>query len=602
MTMRLHVSTGLLFRAIVLTCLAALAGPGAAEAQDTRRLPPSGAGQRRLALVIGNDAYRSIPRLRNAGADARAIGAALRSLGFEVSLHTDVDRRAMNRAFDDFVGRLSSDAVALIFYAGHGVQIAGQNYLLPVDLVAEREGDVASDGVELMRWLARVRSAGASFTLAVVDACRDNPFAVSGRSIGTTRGLAPPLDTPKGFMVVYSAGASERALDRLGPDDRDPNGLFTREFLKALRRPGLRVQQIVDEVKQAVIQKAAAVGHEQNPAIYDQSTGTFYLTPASPGAAPPQAPVTAAAAPPVAPLPPPPSGAGPVASDDLARALSEGAALMSSGRRSEAEQLLRPVATALPVSPAAGGASDVVALRRLYQLSRMVEVPRGEFMMGSAGSGVPADETPPVRVAVGPFFMDKQEAAVEDYAACVTAGVCAEAQRYPWSERRGQPVTGVSWYDADTYCRWLGLRLPTEAEWEWAARGGTASRFPSGASLATTDAAYGNRDLEPRAARSFRPNPFGIFDLAGNVAEWTADWYAQDAYRQLAKRAGKTAVERPRGPSAGTYKVKRGGSWRQYELDLRSTTRSFMTPSTRDETIGFRCVADPAPAQSPSGR
>ena len=116
------------------------------------------------------------------------------------------------------------------------------------------------------------------FSLVVIDACRDNPFHGSGRSIGSSKGLAPPISNAEGVMVVYAAGANQQALDRLSPRDTDPNGLFTREFIKALRKPGLNVQDMISEVKLAVIQQAKSVGHVQTPAIYDQSVGTFVFS------------------------------------------------------------------------------------------------------------------------------------------------------------------------------------------------------------------------------------------------------------------------------------------------------------------------------------
>jgi len=105
------------------------------------------------------------------------------------------------------------------------------------------------------------------FSLAVIDACRDNPFKSTGRSIGGSRGLAPPMSNAQGVMVVYAAGANQQALDRLSAQDTDPNGLFTREFIKAMRKPGLNVQEVINEVKLSVIRQASSVHHVQTPAI-----------------------------------------------------------------------------------------------------------------------------------------------------------------------------------------------------------------------------------------------------------------------------------------------------------------------------------------------
>src|SRR5208283_4224205 len=116
------------------------------------------------------------------------------------------------------------------------------------------------------------------FTLAVFDACHKNPFQGGRRSIGEKKCLGPPASNAKGIMVVYTTGSNQEALDRLGVNDDAPNGLFMREFLKAMQRPGLKVQDAVRDAKQAIIERAKSVGYLQSPAIYDHSVGTFYFS------------------------------------------------------------------------------------------------------------------------------------------------------------------------------------------------------------------------------------------------------------------------------------------------------------------------------------
>lgn len=238
----------------------------------------------RVALVVGNGRYASVPVLRNAVADARAMRDQLTASGFEVVYREDADRRTMNRAVEEFIGKLSTDSVALFYYAGHGVQIGAANYLIPTDIRAASAGEVADDAVDLTRVLERVTATQVRFALAIVDACRDNPFRVAGRSVGGSRGLAPTT-TADGVMVIYSAGANQTALDSLSDRDTDPNGLFTREWLKAMRVPGRNVQAMVGEVRRSVAAMARSVGHVQTPAVYDQSLGTFEFVPASSTAA-----------------------------------------------------------------------------------------------------------------------------------------------------------------------------------------------------------------------------------------------------------------------------------------------------------------------------
>ena len=242
------------------------------------------AGDRRVALVIGNNDYQYAKKLDNAVADAQAFRRELETRGFQVVYRENANRRAMNGAMEEFVGKLSTDAIGLIYYSGHGVQINGANYLIPTDLSAKGASDFAYDAVDLTKLVDRVSQTQAKFALAVIDACRDNPFQGTGRDIGGSRGLVAPSGNASGVMVVYSAGANQKALDRLSDADRNPNGLFTREFLKAMRIPGLTVQEAVNQIKMSVIAQAKSVGHVQTPAIYDQSVGTFVFTPGAPPA------------------------------------------------------------------------------------------------------------------------------------------------------------------------------------------------------------------------------------------------------------------------------------------------------------------------------
>jgi uncharacterized caspase-like protein len=183
-----------------------------AFAQSQRTLNIS-ASTKRVALVIGNNDYRSVSKLERAVADARAVGAELRRLGFEVLQHANLDRRGMNQAVGELVEKVSGGGVGLLFFAGHGVQISGSNFLLPVDIKVGRSEELTDEAIDLGRIMERLAQARAKFALMIIDACRDNPFPrAAGRSIGATRGLTIPA-APDGLMVVYSAGVNEQALD-----------------------------------------------------------------------------------------------------------------------------------------------------------------------------------------------------------------------------------------------------------------------------------------------------------------------------------------------------------------------------------------------------
>lgn len=229
----------------------------------------------RKALVIGNDKYQHVQQLNNAREDAAAIAKSLGQLGFEVSLHQDLDEKAFKQALRDFRGNLAGGEEVLFFFAGHGVQLGSANFLLPTDIKGDNEEQVKDEAVELQRVLDDLKSKNSKFALAIVDACRDNPFKQSGRAIGG-RGLAPTT-AATGQMVMFSAGAGQQALDKLGNSDKDKNGVFTRVLLKEMIKPGIPVDRVLRNVRNEVLKLSKSVGHEQTPALYDQAVGDFYF-------------------------------------------------------------------------------------------------------------------------------------------------------------------------------------------------------------------------------------------------------------------------------------------------------------------------------------
>lgn len=231
----------------------------------------------RKALVIGNDSYASVPKLRSARTDASAIEQAFLSAGYSVSAHYDVNEREMKRVIREFVRRVEGGDEVFFFFAGHGVQLGGANYLLPTDIRAEDATAVRDEAISLQRVMDDLAESKARLTLAVIDACRDNPFAVAGRAVGG-RGLAA-TNVASGQMIVFSAGAGQQALDHVGPNDRSPNGLFTRVFLKHIRQKGITIDRIMRQVRAEVMQVAKSIGHDQVPALYDQVVGDFYFVP-----------------------------------------------------------------------------------------------------------------------------------------------------------------------------------------------------------------------------------------------------------------------------------------------------------------------------------
>lgn len=229
----------------------------------------------RKALVIGNDKYKNVSELNNATSDAKAIAVTLNGLGYKVTTHLDIDEKGFKQALRDFKMAIQGGDEVLVFFAGHGVQLGSTNYLLPIDIKGDNEEQVKDEAIQLQRILDDLQERKAKFTLAIIDACRDNPFKGSGRALGG-RGLAPTT-AATGQMVMFSAGSGQQALDKLGQNDKEKNGLFTRILLKEMNKPGVSVDRLLRNVRNEVVTLAKSVGHEQTPALYDQAVGEFYF-------------------------------------------------------------------------------------------------------------------------------------------------------------------------------------------------------------------------------------------------------------------------------------------------------------------------------------
>jgi len=223
----------------------------------------------------------------------------------------------------------------------------------------------------------------------------------------------------------------------------------------------------------------------------------------------------------------------------------------------------------------------------------MSRIPGGEFWMGSPeGDGQP-DERPRHLVCLDAFAIDRCEVTVAQY-----RGFCAATRRsmprLPLWSRDDHPIVNVAWSDAQAYCAWAGKMLPTEAQWERAARGAAETRFHFGdsESLLGEHAWFkGNSDGQTHPVGWKRPNPFGLFDMHGNVWEWIADWYDPDYY-------ARSPARNPTGPAAGSYRVMRGGSWNLQDILCRAAARNRLRPDLGGLNLGFRCAAGAAPEGS----
>ena len=661
---------------------------------------PTASGQgsgRRLALVVGNDAYRAQSALRNAVNDARAVTSALGEVGFSVTRVENADRARLTSALSSFAGSLRADDVALFYFAGHGVQVDGVNYLMPTDYVGQSSAALRFDAVSASDVQEMLRPARVA--MLVFDACRNNPYR--GERGGT--GLAPM--EARGTLVAYAAGAGEVAADAAPGAS---NGLFTSKFVKALRSPGLTATDLFRRVRRDVYEASNA---EQWPAVYDDLLSDFVFRPsASAGVAPSvgAAPGGATAASEAA------LGLNRAARRRIQRGLAEagfdpgpadgvfGRATRTAIRRWQAARgamstgyLDGPTAAALgePAGGAAsagagrpastlpqqetvfwqsiqgstnpadfeaylelftngtfarlarnrlaalggsgdaprpgGGVRDGATFRDCPTCPELVVIPAGEFLMGSPASeeGRYENEGPQRRVAAERFALGRYEVTRGEYAAFVAATgrngdrcrVLNDDGRWEWSDRASwrspgfpqtdeDPVVCVSWDDARAYVRWLSgetgrrYRLPSNAEWEYAARAGTSTSWywgegPTGqcSNANGADAAAHQRFESWTLAVScndgrvftapvgtFAGNRFGLFDMLGNVWEWVEDcWH--DSYG-VAPSDGRAWTS---GGDCGR-RVYRGGSWGYPPRGLRAAVRARGDTGVRSAEIGFR--------------
>ena len=242
------------------------------------------AAEPRVALVIGNSAYHGdLPALPNPANDAKLMAKTLKSVGFDVIEAEDASQADMKKAIAAFGDKLTAagaQATGLFFYAGHGLQVAGENYLIPVDAEIKKEADVDLAAVSATSVMKQMDFAGSAVNIVILDACRNNPLSDGAR--GITRGLAEIKSSPRGSFIAYSTAPGSTAADGDGA-----NSPYTMALAQTITEPGLSIGDVFQEVRTKVL---AATGQQQTPWDSSSLTGRFYFTPAQ---------ETASAAPPV---------------------------------------------------------------------------------------------------------------------------------------------------------------------------------------------------------------------------------------------------------------------------------------------------------------
>jgi formylglycine-generating enzyme required for sulfatase activity len=584
-------------------------------------LSPALADQR-VALVIGIDKYDNLgshAQLRKAKSDAVAVAGVLRNLGFDVIAKDDVTRSAFNSHWQDFLNKLAPGDMAAFYYAGHGVEFGGRSYLLPRDVPNIRPGRdelLRREALSLQEFLADLREKGTGLNLVILDACRDNPFEqLTGRSVGGRRGLAV-AEPPEGTFIMYSAGTGESALDRLNDADRDPNSVYTRHLIPLLRTPGLTLTEVAEQVRVLVRQMAATAQHRQTPAYYNQVLGRVCLAGGHCGS--PVAAVPPALLPEVERVWSTVKDSKSIAALEMFRRQYGDANPVYDRLAGARIEELRKQQVALATPPRAtpsrcdhvqvgvGTLGEVLCIKPGSGSFRdcwgwnnddlcgpeMHVVPSGEFVMGSNEY----ESARPLRgVTISrPFAVGKYEVTFAEWDACFAAGGCKHRPGDEGWGRGKRPVIQVSWHDAKEYTAWLSrktsrtYRLLSEAEWEYAARAGTTTKYAFGDTIARGQAQFSEGtpwDAERTVeVGSFRANKFGLHDVHGNVQEWVEDgWHS--SYEGAPVDGSVWLGGDP------TYRVLRGGSWKEMPafLTLTSAFRYRGDPvRIRNIDVGFR--------------
>ena len=621
----------------------------------------------RVALVIGNSHYKNVP-LKNPVNDATDISASLRRLHFDVQLATDADKRQMLRQINIFANKLKRAEIGFFFYAGHGMQIKGANYLIPVGTEVVSSADVEFEAVHAGRILAKMEEAGNSLNMVVLDACRNNPYRGTFRSTG--QGLAR-MDAPVGSIIAYATSPGSVAHDGKGR-----NGVFTKYLLQSLERPDLTVRDIFDRAGLGVMRETKRgqvpwvhsspmepiylAGGNPDDIVSDagkgyraeSATGTLRVTSDPTGAAVALGGESAGTTP--LQLGNIPVGTMQVAVSKSGYVGEQQPVMVKAGHRAVVSFVLEeekttgwltvranpgdakvrilnivpPYRTGMELSAgryhlevsAAGYISarkwvdlaagddltvDISLLakkpvpitskqqNRVHSSSsrsftdsktgmEFVFVKGGCYQMGDTFGDGARDEKPVHEVCLDDFYMGKYEVTQAEYKKIMGSN--------PSKSKKGDryPVEQVSWEDAQEFIQKLNrrtgksFRLPTEAEWEYAARsGGRKEKYSGGNSIESVAWYYGNSGGSTHRVGQKQANGLGLHDMSGNVWEWCQDRYGKDYY-------SKSPRKNPKGPGSGSHRVYRGGSWLSIPSLVRAAYRYRDLPWLRIANVGFR--------------
>jgi formylglycine-generating enzyme required for sulfatase activity len=578
------------------------------------------AAETRIALVIGNSNYASGP-LPNPANDAQMMADTLTSVGFEVIARRNADQNTMKRAIQDFGARLEKggpSAVGLFYYAGHGVQLNGRNYLIPTTAQIDREGDVEIEAVSADWVIEQMRYARNRLNIVILDACRNNPFTRSMRSVD--HGLAT-MDAPAGILIAYSTAPGAVAMDGNGHDSP-----YTEALSQAMRNLHEPVEQVFKHVRVGVM---GATANKQVPWESSSLTGDFYFA----GAQSSSANVAPALASNAAQSP----ARAPTVTDESSKESSGGIGSRISGwfGLNKAPEAVKPAASPEPIKPTPAASGNILvaavpvgsvpgaralpllqslgiangdmdpnqnypqaAVRQLLEHSpRRVTVGNSAKQIQAALSLCQRHSTSPCKlemfsdektrsITLDPFDLDTLPVSVAQFRQFVDAthyrtdaekagfayafGDQTSVPQGSWRNGIGHDVSdeaaviGVSYHDALAYCKYKNQRLPTEDEWEFVARGPDKHTFPWGED---TSLALAAPKTAPHVADGPAEGVGGRYrGLAGNVWQWV-----------------DTEIN--------GRKLLKGGSWLETNPAFkRAATRRYDVADRADEDSGFRCA------------
>lgn len=583
----------------------------------TITVPDAGSGKR-VALIIANTNY-TYGKLKNPTNDGDDMTGFLRSAGFEVMLRKDLNRVQMLQTLRDFQAALVGASVSLVYFSGHGVQAGGVNYLVPVDAVIRNENDILLQNIPLNSVFNILEAGKAPTNLVILDACRNNPFVTVARSLKT--GLAE-VSAPSGTLISFSTAPGRTASDN--PVGR--NGLFTQELLMAARVRGRKIEDVLKTTRIAVerLSRNAQVPWENSSLKTDF---LFYS-----GNFEQQAP---------APLSNLQTNEGTLSIDSEPRGATVAVNDVAYGKTPLLLRFKLTNAARLPVNITLSGLSGYKELSFTTELIRghsvalplqrlrkapptnvptfdpealfgkkrtnskdgaeMVWIPRGTVMLGGKEQAAnPLHSvtfsygywmySKPVTVAqFKKFWQDRAFHVGKPYSFGVAwrEWVRWDDRAPKWGWKDNLPMVNISWEEAVGYCLWAGVRLPTEAEWERAARGSGATTYPWGNEWDPKRSAHSvnQRLSSPVVSGTYPANGFGIYDAAGNISEWCLNWFSEIP-------AGVSQTD-PIGSRFGEAKVVRGGAWDSIRaVRLQPAYRTSLFPYAHTNSIGFRAVLD----------